>query len=66
MTDRIFGPSDWLAWLDQRARALFGMSGPEFEAAYSRGELRTGSADDLASVLPLIAKLRARAGKEQP
>jgi hypothetical protein len=34
--------------------------GPEFEAAYERGSFRqSGSAQDLASVLPLIRRLRA-------
>ena len=60
---RVFGLSDWEAWLDEMARAIFGVSGAEFEASYPRGTFGlAGVAGDLASVLPLIQRLRLAAG----
>jgi len=57
----VFGLSDWTAWLDRLARSIYGMSGPEFEAAYAAGTFAPSSvADDLGSVLPLIRRLRER------
>jgi hypothetical protein len=56
---RIFSLQDWERWLDRTARAIFGISGAEFEAAYASGEMaRSGSAEDLGSVLELIKRLR--------
>lgn len=41
------------------AKAMFGISGPEFEAAFEAGAfVNSGPASDLGSVLPLIARLR--------
>ena len=56
---RIFGLADWNAWLDRRARAIFGISGVEFEVAFAAGTfIDSGVAADLGSMLPLIARLR--------
>lgn len=60
---RIFGLSDWGAWLDRMAGSLFGMSGAEFEAAYQAGSLLdSGPAHDLAAMLPLIRRLKGAKG----
>ena len=57
--ERVFGLSDWTAWLDSHARAIFGMSGDDFEREYMSGNIdKSGSAQDLASVLPTIGRLR--------
>jgi hypothetical protein len=56
--DRVFGLNDWIDWLGTLTSRLFGLTAAEFESAYARGELRSGTADDLASVLPLIRRLR--------
>jgi len=55
---RVFGAAEWTTWVDTMARRLYGMSGDAFEGAYARGELRGGSAEDIASVLPLVRRLR--------
>lgn len=56
---RIFSLDDWISWLDYMARSLFGLSGEQFEAAYAEGRFAgRGVADDVASILPLIQKLR--------
>jgi hypothetical protein len=63
---RVFGLSDWTNWLDQRAKNLFGISGPEFEIAYDAGKLASsGVAHDVASILPLIRRLRATHPRDQ-
>jgi hypothetical protein len=55
----IFGVDDWNRWLDHLANRLLGMTGSEFEAAFDSGSLaRSGPAQDLGSMLPLIRKLR--------
>ena len=55
----LFGLQDWTQWLDSTARSLFGMSGPAFEHAYySRTIDISGEVEDVASVLPLIQRLR--------
>ena len=57
----VFGLADWIAWLDRTARAIYGVSGAEFEAAFEAGMFAPPSvADDLGSVLPLIRRLRER------
>lgn len=57
----VFGADEWETWLDDRARAIFGMSGSEFEAAYASGQLDdSGAARDLGSMIPLIARIRRR------
>lgn len=57
----VFGLNDWTAWLDRLARSIFGMTGLEFEAAWKDGALvGNGIASDLASMLPLINRLRER------
>ncbi len=57
--ERIFGLAEWIEWLDQRARAIFGLSGEEFEDRYKSGIIdKSGVAEDLASVLPTIDRLR--------
>jgi hypothetical protein len=59
---RIFGLQDWMRWLDVTARSLYGLSGEEFERAYKQGTIeKKGSASDLASVIPLIRRLRTLA-----
>lgn len=66
MTNRIFGLSEWEAWLSQMARSIFGLSAADFEAAYVSGDLGdSGPARDLGSVLPLIRRLRQNAGERQ-
>jgi hypothetical protein len=56
--------SEWVAWLDRMATAIFGISGAEFEAAFRSGAfVDSGPASDLGSVIPLIARLRERHGK---
>jgi hypothetical protein len=63
---RVFGLEDWVAWLDRTAMAIFGLSGDEFGEAYSAGRLaRPGVADDLASVMHLIRRLRVSGGHDQ-
>jgi hypothetical protein len=57
----VFGLSDWLRWLDDGARSMFGISGQEFERAYLSGMLNDSpEAGDLASALHLIERLRER------
>jgi hypothetical protein len=64
---RIFGLREWLAWLDRLATSLFGMTGDEFESAWHEGKLvESKIASDLASMLPLIDRLRRRASGEIP
>ena len=56
---RVFGLSDWVAWLDRQAQAVFGLSAAEFEREYTLGNItKSGVAEDLASVLPTIERLR--------
>jgi hypothetical protein len=56
---RIFALADWEAWLDRTARTIFGVSGKEFEKTHCGvGGPRTGPAEDLASVVELIRRLR--------
>ncbi len=58
---RVFGLTEWTEWLDRLARALWGISGPEFERAYAAGDFSdSGPARDLGSFLPLLAKLRSQ------
>ena len=58
---RVFGLADWVAWMDKMARALFQMSGDEFEVAYIAGLfVNSGPAQDLGAMLPLIKALRER------
>ena len=58
---RIFGLSDWIAWVDRVAKDLFGMTWTEFEAAYKEGTFDgSGPARDLASMLQLVHRLRRR------
>lgn len=53
--------ADWVAWLDRMAKAIFGISGAAFEAAFKAGAfVDSGPASDLGAVLPLIARLRER------
>jgi hypothetical protein len=65
---RIFSLSDWTRWLDDRCTSLFGLSGAAFEMAYESGDLgNSGAAQDVASVLPLIRRLRRKSEiGEQP
>jgi hypothetical protein len=56
----VFGLADWLDWLGHMANRLFGLTAAEFEAAYRKGEMRSASANDLGSVLPIIDRLRAQ------
>jgi len=57
---RVFGLSDWTDWLDLTTRCLYGMSGEDFERAYMSGSIeKSGTASDIASILPLIRRLRA-------
>ena len=57
---RIYGVSEWADFVDQTARRLFGLSTPEFADAVERGTIeKSGSAADLASLLPLIDRLRS-------
>jgi hypothetical protein len=58
---RVFGLAEWTAWLDTAARGMFGMSGAEFERSYDDGIIsESGEAKDIASMLPLIRRLRDR------
>lgn len=57
---KVFGLSDWTAWLDSITTRLYGMSGENFERAYVSGNMdQSGTASDIASILPLIRRLRA-------
>ena len=56
---KIFGLEDWLSWLDNMAKNIFGVPGDQFESAYAAGRFAgRGVADDVASILPLIRDLR--------
>ena len=58
---RIYGLQEWLSWLDQLSTSIFGMTGPEFEYAWTNGSLAHSEiANDIASLLPLINRLRQR------
>jgi hypothetical protein len=57
----VFGLEDWVDWLETNSRRIFGLTATEFEAAYAKGELNSGCASDLASVLPLLRSLREKA-----
>jgi hypothetical protein len=58
---RIFGLSEWEAWLNSTTLSLFGMVASEFELAYDAGTLvDSGNARNVSSVLPLIRGLRVR------
>jgi hypothetical protein len=58
---RIYGLREWLAWLDRLSISIFGMTGSEFESAWTSGSLAYSEiAIDLASLLPLINRLRQR------
>lgn len=62
----IFGLPEWTHWLDQRSRAIFGISGAEFEAQYAAGAFAgRGVAHDLAAILPLIVRLREHDGADR-
>jgi hypothetical protein len=64
---RVYGLTEWLEWLDRAATSIYGLSGAGFEAAYRAGFFGPGPADDLASVLPLIERLRLRTeGRRAP
>lgn len=64
---RIYGLREWLAWLDRLATSIFGMSGAEFESAWAAGNFAESEiASDLASILPLIDRLRRRESGEIP
>jgi hypothetical protein len=56
---RVFSLSDWIAWLNEMAGKMFGLSASEFESSYAQGLLSTPSARDLGSILPIIQRLRA-------
>lgn len=57
----VLGLSEWTAWFDLAARRIFGMSGDDFERQYTNGIIgKSGEAEDLASMLPLIVRLRER------
>ena len=57
----MFGLQEWEAWLDARTRAVFGLSGAEFETSYHAGKLgKSGTASDIGSVIPLLIALRQR------
>jgi hypothetical protein len=61
-TGHIFGLTEWIRWFDEMARAIFGLSGTDFEAAFRAGAfVESGPAADLGSVLPLIERLKERA-----
>jgi hypothetical protein len=62
----IFGLADWVDWLDGASRRMFGLSAAGFESAYRGGFFGPGPADDLASVLRLIERLRRRDDPLQP
>jgi len=58
----VYGLGEWEAWLDRMARSIYGMSAAEFESAYGVGHFSPNTvADDLASVIPLIRRLRVSA-----
>lgn len=58
---KVFGLSDWEEWVDQIARALYGLSGAEFEAAWTAGKPMPPSAADLSSIVELVQRLRRNA-----
>ncbi len=59
----IYSIADFENWLDRSANHCLGMSGAQFESAFDSGSLPDGSAQDLASVLVLIRRIRATQGE---
>jgi len=52
---RIFNLDDWVCWLNETTKGLFGMSGEAFRVAYANGSLADQeSARDVAAILPVI------------
>lgn len=61
----VFGLADWIAWMDRMARAMFGMSGSEFEEAYRSGKfVDSGPAQDVGSAVQFIDLIRKRQDSE--
>ena len=57
----LFSADDYLAWVDRLSRRLFGLTGRQFETVWQKGGLRNSSAaTGMASVLPLIQRIRER------